>query len=291
MKRFLAALLCAVVLCAAASAVALEPVWMTLRDYHWVTIGDYHLTLPEGMVLVSEDEDESSITQNYKLEDGAEGEIKAVVLVRHKIENVETLCESEENWKTMVDVVTVPQIDNTERLTETVTSSYNLNELILARLEAKGTNNGKYYNFCLVRGKGDVLTITAIGDSPIEGETMMENNLYYGDEYGYTPINYKEIRRYPDRYYGFHAIIDGEVTQVMGSREEGFELRVATAKGEKDELVIYVPQIAMPDYNFLDGDKIKAYVVLQGEESFTTVAGATITVPYAGAMGIGLKDK
>lgn len=54
MKRFLAALLCAVVLCAAAPAVALEPVWMTLRDYHWVTIGDYHLTLPDGMVLVAE---------------------------------------------------------------------------------------------------------------------------------------------------------------------------------------------------------------------------------------------
>lgn len=291
MKRIFAALVCAVVLCAAAPAVALEPVWMTLRDYHWVTIGDYHLTLPENMVLVTEKEDESSITQNYKLEDGAEGEIKAVVLIKRKIENVEVLCESEENWKTMVDVVTVPQIANTERLTETVTKSHNINELIFARLEAKGTSNGQYYNICLVRGKGDALSIIAIGDEPIEGKTLMEKHLYYGDEYGYTPIDYKEIRRYPERYYGFYAIIEGEVLQVMGSREEGFELRVATAKGEKDELVIYVPQIAMPDYNFLDGDKIKAYVVLQGEESFTTVAGATVTVPYAGAMGIGLKDK
>lgn len=291
MKRIFAALLCAVVLCAAATAVALEPVWMTLRDYHWVTIGDYHLTLPEKMVLVTEEEDENSITQNYKLEDGAEGEIKAIVLIKRKIENVEVLCESEENWKTMVDVVTVPQIVNTERLTETVTKSHNINELIFARLEAKGTSNGQYYNICLVRGKGDALSIIAIGDEPIEGKTLMEKHLYYGDEYGYTPIDYKEIRRYPERYYGFYAIIEGEVLQVMGSRKEGFELRVATAKGEKDELVIYVPQIAMPDYNFLDGDKIKAYVVLQGEESFTTVAGATVTVPYAGAMGIGLKDK
>nr|DAH81030.1 MAG TPA: hypothetical protein [Caudoviricetes sp.] len=291
MKRFLAALVCAVVLCVAASAVALEPVWMTLRDYHWVTIGDYHLTLPEKMVLVTEEEDENGVSQSYVLEDGAEGKIEAVVLIKRKIENVEVLCETEENWKTVVDVVTVQQIANTERLTETVTNSHNLNELIFARLEAKGTNDGKYYNFCFVRGKGDVLTITAVGDAPIEGETIMEKHLYYGEEYGYTPINYKEIRRYPDRYYGFYAIIEGEVLQVMGSREKGFELRVATAKGEKDELVIYVPRISMPDYNFLDGDKIKAYVVLQGEESFTTVAGATVTVPYAGAMGIGLKDK
>lgn len=289
MKRFLAALLCAVVLCAAAPAVALEPVWMTLRDYHWVTIGDYHLTLPEGMVLVAEDKDNSSIVQNYALEDGAEGKITDIMLSVRRFTELKTLYPTENEWKNMVDEELVPNLEHMTRLTETETNSYNIDELLFARAELKGTE-GKYYNICMVRDSKTVLTITAIGDNPIEGETMMENNLYYGDEYGYTPINYKEIRRYPDRYYGFHALIEGEVTQVMGSREKGFELRVATAKGEKDELVIYVPQISMPDYNFLDGDKIKAYVVLQGEESFTTVAGATVTVPYAGAMGIGLKD-
>ena len=290
MKRFLAALLCAVALCAAAPAVALEPVWMTLRDYHWVTIGDYHLTLPDGMVLVAEKKDNSSITQNYALEDGAEGEITDIMLSVRRYTELETLYPTENEWKTMFDGELVPGLENMTRLTETETNSFNIDELLFARAELKGTE-GRYYNVCLVRGKKTVLNIVAIGDDPIEGETTMENNLYYGDEYGYSPINYKEIRRYPDRYYGFHAIVEGEVTQVMGSREKGFELRVATAKGEKDELVIYVPQIAMPDYNFLDGDKIKAYVVLQGEESFTTVAGATVTVPYAGAMGIGLKDK
>lgn len=170
MKRFLAALLCAVVLCAAAPAVAEGPAWITGFGLTYITIGNYHLPLPQGMKLVTEDEDESGITQNYMLEDGAEGKIKAVSLVEYKIENVETICEEPADWKTMVDEAIVPYISNTERLTETVTRSYNLNELVFARLEAKGTDNGKYYNICLVRGKGDALSITAIGDEPLEGE-------------------------------------------------------------------------------------------------------------------------
>lgn len=138
MKRFLAALLCAVVLCAAASAVAEGPAWITGFGLTYITIGNYHLPLPQGMKLVTEDEDESGITQNYMLEDGAEGKIKAVSLVEYKIENVETICEEPADWKTMVDEAIVPYISNTERLTETVTRSYNLNELASPGWKRKG---------------------------------------------------------------------------------------------------------------------------------------------------------
>lgn len=283
MKRFLAALLCAVVLCAAAPAVAEGPAWITGFGRTYITIGNYHLPLPQGMKLVTEDEDESGITQNYMLEDGAEGKIKAVSLVENKIENVETLCAEAEDWKTMVDEAIVPYISNTERLTETVTRSYNLDELIFARLEAKGTDNGKYYNICFVRGKGDVLSITAIGDEPLEGEKMMESNLYYGDNYGFTPVHYPTICKYPDVFDGFHALIEGEILKIS-KEDSGILLLVNT--GEAEEYIVYVPAISLPDYKLTEGDQIKAYVGLKGLRRYNT-----ITLPYAFALGVDLIDK
>lgn len=118
----------------------------------------------------------------------------------------------------------------------------------------------------------------------------MEQNLYQGDQYGYSEFDYEQTRRYPDKYEGYKAIIEGKVLQVIGNRKDEVTLRVATDKNAKDVVMLYIPKIVMPEYNFLEDDQIKAYAILNGEYTYKSVMGMEITVPYAGAMGIELKN-
>ena len=285
-KRILCALIGLLILIAS-SAMAEGPKWMTIRNLNWVVIDDYHITIPDGMKTAGLNTEGKNDNVYYAEKENAD--IKIINILTTKNKGIEKKYQTEEEWKNVIDQTIFPALNGMERLTETETHTSNIDELIFARIEGKDAD-GYYHNVCVVRGKGSVLTIIATGEKPIQGKTIMEQNLYQGDQYGYSEFDYEQTRRYPDKYEGYKAIIEGKVLQVMGSREEGFELRVATDKKEKDQLVIYVPKISMPDYNFLEGDKIKAHAVLYGEEKFETVAGDTVTVPYAGAMGIELKN-
>ena len=60
------------------------------------------------MVLVAEKKDNSSITQNYALENGAEGEITDIMLSVRRYTELETLYPTENEWKTMFDGELVP---------------------------------------------------------------------------------------------------------------------------------------------------------------------------------------
>lgn len=92
----------------------------------------------------------------------------------------------------------------------------------------------------------------------------------------YGTFKFQDASRYPEDHKGTLVKITGTVVQVLGSRQEGFELRVAT-KGRYDNVVYIVVDNATE--NILDNDKINFYCVLDGTLTYKTVMGAEMTIP------------
>lgn len=92
-----------------------------------------------------------------------------------------------------------------------------------------------------------------------------------------TGITYEQIARTPDEYVGKKVKFTGEVVQVM----EGalyHRIRLATRNGY-DDIVYASYNKNLLESRILDGDNITIYGVCQGVESYTTILGATITLP------------
>lgn len=93
----------------------------------------------------------------------------------------------------------------------------------------------------------------------------------------YAALNFKDIARYPDKYDGEKIRITGRVVQVMGSRDTGYDLRVAT-KGRYDD-VVYLTMFGDPGFGILEEDKIVAYAIADGDYTYKTIMGASVTLP------------
>lgn len=95
----------------------------------------------------------------------------------------------------------------------------------------------------------------------------------------YGKFDFKSVSRNPEDFKGDKVKISGRVVQVMGSRDEGYIIRLAT-KGRYDNIVYcMIPSENTPDYNILDEDKITIFAVLAGDHTYTTTMGASITLP------------
>ncbi len=92
--------------------------------------------------------------------------------------------------------------------------------------------------------------------------------------------SYKEISRNPDSYSGELAKFTGRVLQVQQQEMYGmmvYVLRVGTA-GYSD--VVYVTYYASANSKrILEDDRITMYGELTGTKTYTTVMGASITIP------------
>ncbi len=95
----------------------------------------------------------------------------------------------------------------------------------------------------------------------------------------YGKFDFKSVSRNPEDYISDKVKISGRVVQVMGSRSEGYIVRLAT-KGRYDN-IIYCVILAenAPSYNILEDDKITIFAVLAGEHTYETTMGAEITLP------------
>lgn len=106
------------------------------------------------------------------------------------------------------------------------------------------------------------------------------------DPDGYAAFDFVKASRYPDEYAGTKTIIEGSVMQVMGSPDEGYDIRLST-KGTYDDVVyIVVRNSAIPDVRILDDDQIRVKAVMDGEYTYESVMGAKITLPIAYAHSV-----
>lgn len=103
----------------------------------------------------------------------------------------------------------------------------------------------------------------------------------------YEKIDYRSLARTPEKYNGTYAVFTGRVLQTIGSRTGDYYQMLFSNNGKSDE-IIYTGFINIPDYNLLENDKVKIWVRLEGEVSYETVQGTTVTVPVAQVHAIQL---
>lgn len=99
---------------------------------------------------------------------------------------------------------------------------------------------------------------------------------------GYPALDYIKLSRNPENYIDSKAFATGRVVQVIGSREDGYDLRFAV-NGDSDKMIylVILPGEAMPASNILDDDELEVFLTLKGDYSYETVLGSTITLPIA----------
>lgn len=100
-------------------------------------------------------------------------------------------------------------------------------------------------------------------------------------------ISYEKLARYPEKYKGTKVKLTGEVIQVIESSwTDSINLRVNVTKDEYG----YWDDTVLVDYTYkkegtkiLEDDIITMYGQSEGTESYESVLGATITIPYVTA--------
>lgn len=105
---------------------------------------------------------------------------------------------------------------------------------------------------------------------------------------GYQTLNYQTYARNPEVYKGQKFKITGKVVQVLGSRSDGYELRVATKNGYDDVCYIYIP--FDPGYALLDDDKVTIRAVSYETVTYTSIWGQEITIPFFVADSINISN-
>lgn len=115
---------------------------------------------------------------------------------------------------------------------------------------------------------------------PITGDTVI--NAKWKKEYESIPYN--ELARNPDAYKGKKIEISGRVLQVSEGSSEN-QLRVATS-GNYDNVVMVGYNPKLVSSRVLEDDRVTVYGTYVGIYSYTSVMGATISVPGVSAKSI-----
>ena len=104
----------------------------------------------------------------------------------------------------------------------------------------------------------------------------------------YSKLNYKDIARYPDNYYDEYITFSGRIIQVVDDSGYCGEYRIATS-GSYDNVVYveYWPPDNAP--RILEGDRVTVYACSTGIETYTTVLGATVSIPSFDAKRVEIK--
>ncbi len=137
-------------------------------------------------------------------------------------------------------------------------------------------------------------------DAILESEEYALSGEEYVEAYkdSCKKYKYKDIARDPDGYKGKLAVFTGEVIQVQEQTAYGqrhYVLRVnVTKKGSYYRYytdTIYVIYVASEDDpRILEDDIITMYGELTGTKTYTTVMGASVTIPSFTAEYIHIKD-
>lgn len=103
----------------------------------------------------------------------------------------------------------------------------------------------------------------------------------------YGSLEYKGVSRNPDEYTGKYVKFDGKVLQEMQD-DDILSFRIAT-KGNYDNVVYVIMKMPENYSRILEDDKVTVYGAYADLYSYTTVMGATVTIPLILADMINLK--
>lgn len=95
----------------------------------------------------------------------------------------------------------------------------------------------------------------------------------------YIHIDYDDYARYPDEYYLKKIFLKGRVEQVLGSRTDGFQIRLSVLNNTSN--IIYVFINDDPGFNILEGDQLYVYARLNKTISYKSIWNQTIVIPAA----------
>lgn len=111
-------------------------------------------------------------------------------------------------------------------------------------------------------------------------------------EPSYVELNYERAARLPEICMDQKVRFSGKVLQVMGSRAEGYQIRLATNGDYDDVVYLYIDKDHAPSINILEGDRISIKGTLKGDYTYHSVFGQEITLPSATAdsVSISLSD-
>ncbi len=95
----------------------------------------------------------------------------------------------------------------------------------------------------------------------------------------YKTIDYDEYARYPEKYLLQKVFLKGKVEQVLGTREDGFQVRLSVLNNTSNIVYVFINED--PGYNILDGDKLNVYAKLFNTITYKSIWGQSITIPAA----------
>lgn len=150
--------------------------------------------------------------------------------------------------------------------------------------EASSTSNGTRSKLCTECDSVLETESFSLSAEEIEAEYKKSCKSY----------TYNEIARNPGDYKGKYAVFTGKVIQVQQQATSGimyYVLRVNVTKGTYSYSdTVYVTYYALEtDARILEDDIIVMYGKLNGEKTYTTVMGASVTIPYFQAQYIDIK--
>lgn len=123
-------------------------------------------------------------------------------------------------------------------------------------------------------------------------DTNTPSNIYINQAYVNTPpinVTWYELMRTPDKYEGKVVVLTGQVFQVEKVWGDEYVALIFT---KREPYVGYYDNIVWINYNekkttrILENDIIKVKGVFKGLKEYTTVLGATNTVPEVDAIEI-----
>lgn len=104
----------------------------------------------------------------------------------------------------------------------------------------------------------------------------------------YQKFDYKAYSRYPDLYYNQKFKLTGKIVQVLGSRSEGYQIRLATKNGYDDVVYVFIKKD--PGYALLEDDKVTIYAKANKTVTYQSIFGQSITIPAFNSDAIELRN-
>ena len=147
-----------------------------------------------------------------------------------------------------------------------------------------------YIVFEIIPLKSGTMTINIAdkedANSKIALKVTIDKKAVYSQE-SYPKIKYDNAFRYPEKYEGEPVSFSGKIQQVMDGI--GYTTYRISSRGRYDDIV-YVKidndDITIP---LLEDDKVTVYGTYNGTYTYTTVLGASVTIPYVLAERINIQ--
>lgn len=103
---------------------------------------------------------------------------------------------------------------------------------------------------------------------------------------GYINFDFARAARYPEEYRNTRVLIEGTVVQVLGSKSEGYDIRLSTKGTYDDVIYVYVSSDKVPYPKILEDDTLRIKAVMKGEHTYTSISDKKITLPLAFADSV-----